>query len=116
MYKRILKLTANYIIWFFVTVSIGIIGIWLNIGAPVKKDTGSFLSKLNDVIVHFVVFYIGFIRGVLGFLIFLFFDIKYLRHHNTNSKRTLLRILAILLITIGVTIIHDILEYKLDWI
>lgn len=107
-----------YLSWFFLAIVFGIISFRLRIGSyPFDSNSTNFFLQAFEFLFYLGSLIIGIITGVIAFILYVVINHKILKKLTFSSFNLfLIRVTTLILLIVIVSIIHDVLEYKLDWI
>jgi hypothetical protein len=111
---KVIITIIKYLIWLFLSVFSGMGWMRIELGKPIKA-TG-FFSIFNGLDESIIIWIGGFI-GLISFIPFVLIDLYYIKRKiETRLNQNIARILTVFILTGIVTLIHYVLEFKLDWI
>jgi len=117
--NKVGKLILEYALWTVIALILGIGYMYLLsylIAGPTPEET-NFLFFIYSKMLFFGVFFVGGIIGAILAILFIFFDLFYLKKKCNLSKYMFLkRGISMLLILVVLAFLHYILEKTLDWI
>lgn len=103
----------TYLIWIVIAFLLGIVYVLLLLGLPQNEFTG--VLHLINIFLNLGIFYLSLIIGSVIAVLFVLFDIFYLKKRlNNYSKCIMIRFVVLLGITLIVGIVHYLLEKQID--
>jgi hypothetical protein len=112
---KVFKRTLVYLYWIVLSLLSGIGYMRIVLGAKPKSSTGIF--KMFDWTYDVALFQVGLIIGGIIALLYILFDVFYLKKKlENNLKSTISRFLILLIIATVVGTTHYILEKIIDFI
>ena len=110
---KFFKTLFGQILWLIINLLVGMFYMRIELGKPSKNQTG-ILSIFNGLD-EFIIVWIGGALGFISFIFLILFEVFFIKR-NIKNNQTLIKFLALLIITALVIISHYIIEFKLDWI
>ncbi|KIA97020.1 hypothetical protein OA93_15605 [Flavobacterium sp. KMS] len=104
----------KYIICFLLSIFSGMVWMRIELGEPIEAT--SFFSMFNALYGYIIIWIGGFI-GLVSFIPFVLIDLYYIKRKiETKLNQNIARILAIIILSGIITLIHYVLEFGLNWI
>ncbi|OUL60535.1 hypothetical protein [Flavobacterium sp. AJR] len=104
----------KYVIWLLLSILSGMVWMRIELGKPI--DATSFFSIFN-ALYGFIIIWIGGFIGLVSFIPFVLIDLYYIKRKiQTKLNQNIARILAIIILSGIITLIHYVLEFTLDWV
>jgi hypothetical protein len=111
---KILTRIIEYLIWFLLSVFLGMGWMRIELGKPIEATS---LFAIFNCLHAFIIIWIGGFIGLISFILFVLIDLFYIKRKiKTERNQNFVRIFTILISSAIVTLIHYIIEFKLDWI
>ncbi|TCI94850.1 hypothetical protein [Tenacibaculum sp. M341] len=116
--KFSIKKTGNYIAWLLISVVLGITNFLYRAGSyPFKSNSENIFLSILEFAFYIASCIIGSVIGIIAFILLSIIEKKLLKKLSFSTfNLKLIKLLTLIILVIIIGVIHDILEFDLDWI